>query len=171
MKIIGAYLGRFNPIHTAHEQVIGDMIKEFGVKNSLVLIGSANAPISLRHFFSYEERRSFIKTIFPELKVVSLPDFGNDQEWLLALDDIIRLSGATQTIFFGGCKEDVSTLIDGGKECRIFNRFDGTTPKISATEIRDCLIYGRSLDGLVNPQIADTIQKLFAQKWERFKKI
>ena len=171
MKKIGAYLGRFNPLHCAHEQVIGSMVEEYGEKNSLIIIGSANAPFSLRHFFSYEERRAFIKTLFPNIKVISLPDFGNDREWLLALDDIISLGSATQTVFFGGCEEDVSTLIDGGKTCHIFNRFDGTTPKISATEIRDALIYGRPLEGLVNPRIAADIQKLFSQKWERFKKI
>ena len=61
-----AYCGRFNPPHVGHEAVINEMLRLFGPARSRVIVGSANASQSLRHFFSYEERRLLLKTIFPD---------------------------------------------------------------------------------------------------------
>ena len=69
------FLGRMNPIHAGHEKVISEMVNQFGIGNSLVIIGSSSADFSLRNYFSYQERRRFIKTIFPQLEVVGLPDY------------------------------------------------------------------------------------------------
>jgi len=174
MKIIAVYCGRFNPIHKGHEMVIQEMINKFGIENSLIILGSANAPFSLRHFFSYLERRNFIKTIFPEIKIVGLPDYDNNEMWLKALDDIIDAvvpNSDREVVFFGGCEEDIDYFINDGRDCQIINRFNGRTPKISATEVRDCLIYGRSLDDLINNIIIDEMRIIFRHKWERLKKI
>jgi hypothetical protein len=139
----------------------------------LVGIGSANHPTSLRHFFSYEERRGFILKVFPGLKVFGIPDFPTDEEWILALDDILRLSGTdpSSVTFFGGCREEVDFFCRIGRKVEIMNRFDGSTPKISATEVRDALIRERNLEGLLNPAIADSVRRSFQEKWELFKKM
>jgi len=173
MENKGVFVGRANPIHLGHEVIINNMANQLGFKNCLMTIGSCNHPFSLRHFFSYEERRSFIKTLFPTLPIVGLPDYPTDTEWLVALDDILSASGFNpqETIFFGGCEEDILFFLDAERKCQILNRFDGSSPKISATEVRDGLIYGRPLEGLLNPLIADEVKNLFSQKWERFKKI
>jgi len=167
------YCGRFNPLHAGHGTVIKEMISQFGIENCLLVIGSSNAGFSLRHYFSYQERRGFIKKAFPELRVVGLPDYPTDEEWLVALDDLISAAGVSpaEVVFFGGCEEDILFFFEAKRNCRIINRFDGSTPKISATEIRDCLIYGRDLRGMIDPIIAEEMQNLFRQKWERFKKI
>ncbi|MFH1030536.1 MAG: hypothetical protein V1770_04725 [bacterium] len=171
----GIFVGRLCPIHIGHEMVIKKMIEECGgEENCLVIIGSSNSPLSLRHFFSYEERREFLKKIFQGIRVVGLPDYpGDDKGWLVALDDILSLAkiAPQEAIFFGGCEEDVSFFIEAGRQIQILNRFDGSTPKISATEVRDCLIQVRSLDGLLNPAIAEFVQSKFRQKWELFKRI
>ena len=53
----------------------------------------------------------------------------------------------------------------------MINRFDGeSSPVISATQVRDALISGRSLEGLVHPKIMDDVQRLFKIKWEQFRK-
>jgi phosphopantetheine adenylyltransferase len=173
MVKFAVYCGRFNPMHFGHGAVVNEMISKFGVENCMLVVGSCNAGFSLRHFFSYQERRGFIKKAFPEMKVVGLPDYPTDEEWLVALDDLISTTGVNpaEVVFFGGCEEDILFFFEVGRNCQIINRFDGTTPKISATEVRDCLIYGRSLDGMVDPVVADEVQSLFRQKWERFKKI
>jgi len=51
------------------------------------------------------------------------------------------------------------------------NRFDGTTPKVSATEVRDALIKGRPLEGLIEPALISDLENRFIEKWEQFKKI
>lgn len=174
MEIItryGVYCGRFNPIHAGHEAVINRMLFNHGAENCRLIIGSANSPQSLKHFFSYIERRSLIKTLFPDLTIMPLGDFlGNDDEWMIALDDILNSSGISfkNATFYGGCDEDISFFIKAGRTCRLVNRFDGTTPKISATEIRDSLIKGRKLDGFVNPLIEPMMKSMFSLKWMEF---
>lgn len=171
-KKAAVLIGRFCPIHLGHESVIDAMRASYG-ENCLIGIGSANHPISIRHFFSYEQRRGFILNIFPELKVFGLPDFPTDDEWMIALDDIVRLSGVepSSVTFFGGCQEEVDFFYRSGRKVEIMNRFDGSTPKISATEVRDALIGGRTLDGLLNPNIAHSVHDVFRTQWEMFKKI
>ncbi len=174
MKTLAVYCGRFNPIHVGHESVINNMIEQFGFENIIIIIGSSNTGQSLRHFFSYNERRNFIQKIYPGITVVGLPDYGHDDEWMAALDDIIYLRKHNQyddQIFFGGCEEDISFFLERDRVCTILNRFDGTTPKISATEVRDDLISGRNLEGKINDTITDDIVNLFAEKWEKFKKM
>ncbi len=173
MKKLAVYVGRFNPFHNGHAAVVGEMLKKHGAKNSLLVIGSSNAAFSLRHFFTYHERKQFIQKLFPDVKLVGLPDYHNDKEWLSALDDILRVAGIDprHVTFFGGCQEDIRFFLDDGRDCTIFNRFDGTSLKTSATEVRDALIAGRPLEHLVDPTILQEMQELFKQKWEKFKKI
>lgn len=111
------FVGRMCPIHLGHEEIIKKMIKECG-ENSLVIVGSSNAPISLRHFFSYEERRGFVKKLFPEVAVAGLPDYPTDGEWLTALDDIIAIAKVNprEAVFYGGCEEDIRFFLEAGKK-------------------------------------------------------
>jgi cytidyltransferase-like protein len=173
MKKLAVFVGRFNPIHNGHTVVIREMINKHSIENCLLIIGSSNAPLSLRHFFSYDERKKFIQKMFPNIKLVGLPDYHNDKEWLAALDDILHASGTnpSDVTFFGGCREDIRFFLDDGRDCHIVNRFDGSSPKTSATEVRDALIAGRSLDGLVDATLLDDMQNLFKEKWEKFKRI
>ncbi len=166
-------IGRFCPVHLGHEAVIKGMIEKFGLENCLVGIGSSNHPPSLRHFFTYQERKNFLLGIFPDLKVFGLPDYVTDPEWMDALDDILSVSGLDpkEVVFFGGCQEEVEFFYSFGRKVEIVNRFDGTTPKVSATEVRDALVQHRPLDGLVNPELAKPIAELFNKKWEEFKKL
>jgi cytidyltransferase-like protein len=173
MKKTAIFVGRFNPMHLGHTRTVDAMLKEFGEEKSLLILGSCNAAFSLRHFFSYDERKKFIKMLYPNVKVIGLPDYGDDGVWLSALDDIIRATGyePSDVIFFGGCEEDVRFFIEDGRECRIINRFDESLKKISATEVRDALITGKALDGLVDPRLAPELSATFSKKWEQFKKI
>ena len=170
----GAFVGWVCPVHLGHEAVIKRMITESGGEgNCLMLIGSANHPLSMRHFFSYEERRKLLAAIFPALRVVGLPDYPKDAEWMVALDDILAAAGAkpAEVVFFGGCEEDVRFFIEAGRKTSILNRFDRSTPKISATEVRDALIHGRELEALLNPAVIPGIQETFLRKWEAFKRM
>jgi cytidyltransferase-like protein len=169
----GVFVGRFCPVHLGHEVVIEQMIKGCGPKNCLLIIGSSNNPMSLRNLFSYEERRAFLKTVFPDLQIIGLPDYSNNKEWLLALDDILALKGINpqEVIFFGGCEEDIHFFFESNRQCQLLNRFDGSTPKISATEVRDALIQGRPLGELLSLSVIEDVKTTFEIKWERFRKM
>ena len=156
-----------------HYAVIDNMLKKHEVSKTLLIVGSSNAGFSLRHFFSYNERVKFIRKVFPEIKIVGLPDYHSDEEWLSALDDILHAADINpkEVTFWGGCQEDIRFFLDDGRDCNILNRFDGTTAKISATEVRDALIFDRSLDGLVHPVLTSDLKTIFKEKWDKFKKI
>ena len=172
-KKFGIFVGRFSPPHLGHEAVIRNMISECGLKNCLVILGSANAPMSFRHLFSYEERRGLLRKIFTGLKIIGLPDYSTDGEWMMALDDILAFRGVNpkEATFFGGCEEDVYFFLEFQRKCQLMNRFNGTTPKISATEVRDALVEKRPLEGLLNPLIVEDVKNAFAIKWDKFRKM
>lgn len=169
----GIFVGRFSPTQLGHEMVANHMIKICGPENSLLVLGSSNATMSFRHLFSYENRRSFLKKIFGDILIIGMPDYPSDREWLMALDDILSLKKIRpqDATFFGGCEEDIHFFLEAQRKCEILNRFDGSTPRISATEVRDALIQGRSLEGLLNPTIMEDVQNAFAINWNQFKKM
>jgi nicotinamide mononucleotide adenylyltransferase len=167
------YVGRFCPIHAGHESIIRTMMAFTGVKNSMIIIGSSNAPFSLRNFFSYSERKGFIREIFPEVRVMGLPDFQSDELWLEALDDQLIAAGIDprKAVYYGGCREDVRFFVEDGREVKIINRFG--KEQISATQIRDLLIHKQyqEVKRILNPLISEQVIVTFARKWEDFKKI
>lgn len=173
-----ANIGRLNPMHLGHEAVINNSLEWFKGE-FLQILGSSNAQFSLRHYFSYAERREFFKMVYPNIPVVGIPDYKTDEEWLIALDDLLmshfglssRDEVKQKVTFLWGCEEDVAFFLDDKRKVNIVNRFDGSTPKISATEVRDALIHGRNLDELLNPKIQTGVRDLFLDKWEKFKKI
>lgn len=167
----GFFIGRLNPIHLGHERIIEHMIQQCGPDNSTLVLGSCNAPRSMRHFFSYADRRKFVRMLYPEIRIVGLPDYGSDEDWLRGLDDLIEAIGGDVATarFFGGSEEDVRFFADAGRPFELLNRYDGTTPKISASEVRDSLLHKRPLDGLLNPKIQKPAEELFWQHWEEFR--
>jgi nicotinamide mononucleotide adenylyltransferase len=174
--IKGVLLARLCPLHFGHEAVIRGLF-EFcgGAENALVIIGSSEhrETMTYRVFFSYEERRRFLKTVFPEVRVAGLPDYPTNEEWFHALDDLLINVGDIEPFsvaYFGGCGEDVSYFADAGRKVHIYNRFDGTTPVISATQVRDALIEKRSIEPFVNPLIRKDVEETFHTKWEQFKR-
>lgn len=177
--MFGAALGRFSPIHLGHEQIIKAMREMCTCTNCLVIIGSSNAPMSKRDFFSYRQRRGFIKSVYadvPTLRLTGLPDYQDNEQWLLALDDLIcAITGLMhwqvkeEVTFFGGSQEDLRFFIEDGRRIHVVNRFDGvSSPKISASEIRDDLRHSRSITGKVNSVIESKVITTFNANWESF---
>ncbi len=169
---------RVEPPHLGHEALIHQMIDNHPTDRCLLVIGSDNTQMSMRHFFSYQDRKHMIKRLFPGLRVVGHGDFRrngerDDAAWLSALDDKLSLwtPDPMQVVFYGGCDEDIAHFIKAGRKTRVVNRFDGTTPKISATEVRDALIHKRSLKNLVNKLIVRELREIFQQNWNYFEKI
>ncbi|MEI7621286.1 MAG: hypothetical protein WCJ51_02005 [Candidatus Moraniibacteriota bacterium] len=167
----GVFVGRLNPMHLGHEAVIAKMLQQFGIENSLLILGSSSAPFSLRNFFSVAERKKFVQSIFPDLAIICLPDFPTDAQWLAELDKLLlaKKFDPAKTVFFGGCNADLAFFLDAGRKCQILNRVDGTTPTISATQVRALLLSNGSLKGFLNPLIIEKVKKLFAQKRSRLK--
>jgi nicotinic acid mononucleotide adenylyltransferase len=163
-------MGRFSPLHLGHTAVIDTMLDKYGEDNSLLLIGSVNNNQTLRHFFSFSERRSMIKMVYPNIRVAGVPDFADDGDWFMEIADLIHLIGnhSFECEFFAGCDEDVAAMRAYTSNITVVNRFDGTTPLISATQVRDALMYKREVKDLLHHNCLDYVVNLFDKKWEEY---
>lgn len=191
----GIYIGRFNPIHVGHQYVIETMIKRFQSKH-LVLIGSCTEDPTLHNPFTYPQRVQFLKTLYADLNVIGLPDVkGNDDLWHEILNGFILYAsqadivlpaqgwadkkiertqplGAQSSVipvFYGGCTDDLKHFISWGYETHVINRYE-TDGKMSSSEVKDCLVHSRGLEGKVDSRIAMDMQKAFAENWQKILK-
>jgi cytidyltransferase-like protein len=144
------YLGRFCPFHSGHEMVIKRLCKKFGESRVLVIIGSSRVKTSITPY-SYRERRKMVKIIFPNIKVIPLPDTHNrpkrigDPNNVIWLAKIKRMEKKMKTkfIFYGGSKKDLEILAMEFPTKVIFDRnYEGLG--ISGTKIREALITGNT---------------------------
>jgi len=83
------FIGRFQPLHAGHQEVI-ERARELS-KNVLVLVGSAGVARSTRNPFTYEERRGLIKTVFPDVLIAPIHDHTyNDAAWILEVQQRVQ---------------------------------------------------------------------------------
>jgi cytidyltransferase-like protein len=174
---LGVYVGRFCPPHEGHCRVIRCLLDECGLGNCLVLLGSSNHALTYRHLFSLEDRVAMLQRLFPGLNLVGIPDHDNDASWLADLWTLIgcwRYGREEPTdrhvTFYGGCEEDILFFVNAGYAVEILNRFDGSSPKVSATEVRDALVHGRDVRSLIPAEIHDLVAERFALRWEELKR-
>lgn len=158
-------------MHLGHQAVIDQMVEDHG-DDCIILIGSVNESQSMRHFFSYAERKSLIREQYSSIRILGLPDFEDNDDWFSYIQDTLLLVwGDNPSVeYYSGCKEDSQVLSAYTENIVILNRFDGTHPKVSATEVRDALIYNRPLTGLVHEDLTWSLNKMFTEKWQAFKK-
>lgn len=159
----GIFIGRLSPLQLGHEAVIQRLIEAHGAQNVLILLGSVNTGYSDRTPFSYEERKELVHKIFPTIPVVGIPDYPDDPTWLKDVDTLIRAQGFNpdRAVFWGGTREDLRLFIEGNRPYVLVDRFSGTTPLVSATQVREALKNHTSLDGMVDPLIQPLVRKLY----------
>lgn len=186
------YVGRFNPLHLGHTNVIETMLEDFG-DNHLILIGSCSESPNLHNPFNYTERIQFIRTCFPKANIVGIPDCPNDNDlWYSLLEgyilnhtrmnvvvpdvgwadykltpELCKEGKNIRPIFYGGCTEELAYFLKYGLKTKIINRFESEFD-MSSSEIKDCLVHGRSIEKLVPSQIIHSLQGKFADRWNSF---
>ena len=145
LEKIGVILGRFAPLHKGHQQIINKLIEDFGVKYSLIIIGSSTS-YNNRTPYTLEERKIMISTIYPNLEIAEFADINNYSEhffdstlelWLEKLKTMQNIYHA-QFVFYGGSSKDIDYLEKEFKTNVVVNR-NITPVKISATTIRKLL--------------------------------
>ena len=193
IKEVAVMVGRFNPFHLGHKNVIESMIEDFGYVNHLILIGSCSEPPNLHNPFNYTERKQFIRTCFPNANVMGIPDCPNDNAlWYSLLEGYILNSTRMNVlvpdsgwadykqepklcpkgknikpVFYGGCSEELGYFIKHGFKTEIINRFESMF-NTSSSEIKDCLVHGRAIENLVPSEIIHSLQGKFADRWKSF---
>lgn len=83
------FIGRFQPFHLGHAEVIDKALSIS--KKVIVLAGSANVARSLRNPFTFEERYTMIKKVYPEVIVRAIDDHTyNDSAWVKQVYDVVK---------------------------------------------------------------------------------
>lgn len=72
------FLGRFQPMHNGHHQVIKEHREKYD--DFLVAIGSAGKKEERDNPLSFEERKDIIQSCFPDLEIVGIEDESRDEE-------------------------------------------------------------------------------------------
>ena len=162
----GVYVGRFSPLHKGHMSVIDIMQEE--CTDCMLLIGSSASTRTIKTPFNYFERKTFIKSIYPDICLQGIPDvIGDDAIWISMLDDICNCTfGTTDVTFYGGSEADVSFFYDYGKKVKIIDR---SIIPISATAIRQLMMLGQDITPFVSDKIAKRVvshfQEIMKEEW------
>lgn len=83
------FIGRFQPLHLGHQEVIERARKL--AKNVLVLVGSAGVARSVRNPFTYKERSQLIRNIYPDVFTAPIHDHTyNDAAWILEVQQAVK---------------------------------------------------------------------------------
>jgi bifunctional NMN adenylyltransferase/nudix hydrolase len=164
------FIGRFQPFHTGHEQVIKTALSLSS--KVIVLVGSAYQPRSVRNPWNFNEREAFIRANFStqdNQKILTFPllDYTyNEALWIKSIQQIVsgvvhtKIASDLKIGLIGHQKDESSYYLSqfpqwDREEC---NSFDN----ISSTDIRD-LYFG-------NGMIADNVSQEVSKQLENFQK-
>lgn len=153
------FVGRFQPMHQGHKQVIEDHIGQ--EENFAVVIGSADKEREEKNPLSADEREEILKACFPDLEVLHLEDEGQDDEgnrrWIKNLKGL----GAEKVI---SRNDLVKELVAKDAELELIEQ-EMYDPEIySGTEVRRRIRSGEEWRYLVpeccEEEIADLVEEI-----------
>lgn len=106
MYDIAVVIGRFQPLHLAHEDLLKFAQKQ--ATKVVVLVGSAHIARDIRNPFTYDERRTMIKASCPNVEVQDVVDqLYNDQLWVAQVQEAVeRVSKPGDKIALVGFEKD-----------------------------------------------------------------
>lgn len=78
-----AFIGRFQPFHRGHHQVVEKYQKEYDLK---IVVGSSETEGTEKNPLSFEERKKLIEACHPDIEIIGVADEGDDddgnQRWI-----------------------------------------------------------------------------------------
>lgn len=163
------------PIHVGHQASIGAMLAEHDHDKSMVIVGSIAQKPSYRVLFDFKTRAGWLRRIYgPHMQIVGAPDFPHDDaQWALFVRHLVSAwtngeseNGAKVTLYAGSTDDVCDALLKSPNyELKIIDR---GSINVSATMVRDKIIAGESIDGLVPSMLKSEIYELGRS---RFKKL
>lgn len=90
------FIGRFQPFHLGHKQVVKDALQQ--TDHLLILVGSAHQPRTIKNPFTYEERQQMIlASLDPQdiarITIRPLRDYlYNDAQWIASVQQVVDVS-------------------------------------------------------------------------------
>ena len=120
-KRVSVYIGRFQPIHRGHEEVIRDAINKSD--HVIMILGSAQSASTVKNPFTIGERSTMIRNFaisegipFGKLSIHAVEDYPySDTEWIACIHQAVQsaisnvMAGHEVEIFLVGSDRDEST--------------------------------------------------------------
>ena len=148
---LAVYIGRFQPFHNGHLEVVKKATDI--ARNVLILIGSSNASLSCKNPWTYDERREMIgKSLksYPKVEKDVYIDFLDDftyeeNQWLADVQDVVNQfpskNGKPKICIIGHTKDETSYYLNN------FPQWDLVDVEyhdvIDATHIRSLMFEGK----------------------------
>lgn len=149
-KTLGIIIGRFQPLHEGHKEIILKAKKL--CDKLLIVVGSANAARTIKNPWTFAERREVIQAFldkagldFEDAQIIPINDYKySDTQWMLDVQEIANLhTGYGKKVLFGFDKQ-------GNDYLKWFPQYGfhniESTIDIDATRIRTALMRSNSLE-------------------------
>lgn len=143
---VGLIVMRGQPLHYGHIRVIDEALKLCDMV--IIILGSTQEHGTSRNPFTYGERKKMIKTYYmstanwKKINIIGLEDIFSLQWPNYVLDSIKKeMPNVNITDIFGGSEYDCAWFKDFDFEKHVLNRSDTEYPFVSASMIRDMLMY------------------------------
>lgn len=84
------FIGRFSPFHNGHASVVEEALSR--AEQVIIVVGSSFTPRNARNPFTFEERKTMIKAVFPQPEVVVVPvaDYPYDEnKWIASVQSLV----------------------------------------------------------------------------------
>jgi len=163
-KTLGVFIGRFQPIHNGHYEVLKKAINDY--EQVLVLVGSSEAPVSLRNPFDFQTRVNMISSgsiLDKNPFVAGVPDSAYDfNKWLHNVQSIIdshcRKIGLEKAAIIGYYKDAGSFWLNHFPQYE-FDNIQGRY-QLNATDVRRLYFSGdNKWKELVPPMAAAVMEE------------
>ena len=148
------FIGRFQPFHNTHLEVVKDILKEND--KVIIAIGSSQENSTKENPFSYEERKHMIKETVMQNKIknfeiVELPDFFDDEKWT----DYIKKKIPKFDVAYSGNPVTINCFGKSGIRVKKIKLIEG----VNGTKIRERMFVGSDWKKFVPKQISSFIEK------------
>ena len=132
---IGALVGRFqvHELHEAHHYLIDQVVKNH--KRVILFLGVTRTSSTKKNPLDFETRKRMIQKHYPEITILSLPDFGDDKRWSQEMDKRIReVYPIGEVLMYGGRDSFIPYYKRGGGQfdCKELDQYTF----VSGTEVR-----------------------------------
>lgn len=143
---VAIYIGRFQPFHNGHLEVIKTTLDQIA-KRCIVLIGSASGPPSFKNPFTYQERAFMIRGALDDLMervtVYPVDDFFYDEKlWALTVKNIVNQDAGNRStkVLVGHYRDDSSYYLRQFTDWKFRSVTQVGDLKLSSTQIRTEMI-------------------------------
>ncbi len=136
------FIGRFQPLHIGHVQVINQALEL--AEQVIILIGSVNGPRTFKNPFTFEQRSEVIKETVnsDKLYIEGLRDFKyNDNSWIQQVQDIVDQYTVSKSVaIIGYHKDDSSNYLNWFPQWNFISvDLNKNASVIDATTVRNIL--------------------------------